>query len=182
METNACIRTRRSIRRYEPRPISKETIEEIVAQAACAPSWKNTQVARYTVITDRALIEKIASECVLGFEHNAGILRGCAALAVQSVVCKRSGYDRDGSFSTSKGTHWESFDAGIAAQTFCLAAWERGIGTCILGVFDESKTAAAMGLPETESVACMIPMGYPAEEPAMPRRKEVADLLRYIEA
>ena len=182
METNECIRGRRSIRRYDSRPISKETIEEIVSLAACAPSWKNTQPARYTVITDRALIERIASECVLGFEHNAGILRGCAALVVQSIVCKRSGYNRDGSFSTSKGTHWESFDAGISAQTFCLAAWERGIGTCILGVFDEDRTAEAIGLPDTQSVSCMIPLGYPAEEPAMPPRKGVSDLLRSLEA
>jgi butyrate kinase len=41
-------------------------------------------------------------------------------------VAKRSGYERDGSFSTSKGEGWEMFDAGIATQTFCLAAHEKG--------------------------------------------------------
>ena len=180
MDTKSCIQGRRSIRRYTGEPIPREIIEQIVALAAYAPSWKNTQVSRYTIITDRAVIDKIANECVLGFTHNAGILTGCNTLAIQSVLVKRSGYDRDGSFSTSKGTHWESFDAGIAAQTFCLAAHEFGIGTCILGVFDEAKVAEAISLPSTQAVSCMIPMGYPAETPAAPVRKSVGELIRYI--
>ena len=91
METKACIQGRRSIRRYTGEPVTKETAEQIVALAAYAPSWKNTQVARYTVVTDRAVIDRIASECVLGFTHNAGILNGCSALAIQSIITKRSG-------------------------------------------------------------------------------------------
>ena len=181
MELKDCIQGRRSIRRYTGEPIPKETIERIVALAAYAPSWKNTQVARYTVITDKALIEKIARECVLGFTHNTSILMNCAALAIQSVVGKRSGYERDGSFSTTQGTHWESFDAGIAAQTFCLAAHDLGVGTCILGVFDEKKVAELIGLPTAQAVTALIPMGYPAESPNAPMRKSAAELLKYIE-
>ncbi len=180
MDTKECIQSRRSIRRYTGQPITRETIEQIVALASYAPSWKNTQIARYTIVTDRAVIEKIANECVLGFTHNAGILLGCTVLAVQSVLVKHSGYDRDGSFSTAKGQHWESFDAGIAAQTFCLAANEFGVGTCILGIFDDAKVAEAVNLPSTQSVSCLIPMGYPAENPAVPARKSVGELIRYI--
>ena len=180
MDAKECMQGRRSIRRYTRQPIVKETVEQIVALAAYAPSWKNTQIARYTVVTDRAVIEKIANECVLGFAHNAGILLSCNTLVIQSVLVKRSGYERDGSFSTDKGTHWESFDAGIAAQTFCLAAHEFGVGTCILGVFDDAKVAEAVSLPSTQAVSAMIPMGYPAENPAAPARKSAGELVRYI--
>lgn len=180
MDAKDCIQGRRSIRRYTGQPVTRETIEQIVALAAYAPSWKNVQPARYTIVTDRAVIEKIANECVLGFTHNAGILMSCNALAIQSVCVKRSGYERDGSFSTGKGTHWESFDAGIAAQTFCLAAHEFGVGTCILGIFDDAKVAEAINLPSTQAVSAMIPMGYPAENPATPARKSVGELVRYI--
>jgi len=180
MELKDCVLNRRSIRRYADTPVTKETVEQIVSLAAYAPSWKNTQVARYTAITDRAVIEKLAGECVLGFTHNADILKGCSVLVIQSIVNKRSGYERDGSFSTTQGTHWESFDAGLAAQTFCLAAYELGVGTCILGIFDENKTAEVIGLPEGQSVSCMIPMGYPDESPAAPKRKGADELLRWI--
>lgn len=180
MELKDCILNRRSIRRYTDTPVTKETVEQIVSLAAYAPSWKNTQVARYTAITDRAVIEKLADECVLGFTHNADILKGCSVLVIQSIVNKRSGYERDGSFSTTQGTHWESFDAGLAAQTFCLAAHELGVGTCILGIFDENKTAEVICLPDGQSVSCMIPMGYPDEVPAAPKRKGADELLRWI--
>ncbi|MBO4913886.1 MAG: nitroreductase family protein [Oscillospiraceae bacterium] len=180
MDTNACIQGRRSVRRYTGQNITKETLEQIVSLAAYAPSWKNSQVARYTFVTDRLLIDKIANDCVLGFKHNTGIILGCNVLAIQSVVIKHSGYERDGTFSTGKGTHWESFDAGISAQTFCLAAHELGVGTCILGVFDEQKVAEAINLPSTQAVSCMIPMGYPAENPAAPARKSAGELIRFI--
>jgi nitroreductase len=180
MDTNDCIRGRRSIRRYTRRPIEKETLEQIVGLAAYAPSWKNTQIARYTFITERAVIERIANECVLGFTHNTSILLNCNVLAVQSVVVKHSGYERNGTFSTAMGTHWESFDAGVSAQTFCLAAHELGVGTCILGVFDAQKVSEAINLPSTQAVSCLIPMGYPAENPAAPARKSAGELIRYI--
>ena len=180
MQTKDCILGRRSIRRYTAEPIPRETLEQLAALAAYAPSWKNTQIARYTFVTDRAVIERIAAECVLGFEHNAGILRGCAVLAVQSVVTGLSGYERDGSFTTSQGEHWQSFDAGVSAQTFCLAAHDMGIGSCILGIFDEKKTAEVLSLPEGERVSCLLPLGFPAESPAAPRRKGVEDLARFL--
>ncbi len=180
METKDCIQSRRSIRRYTGQHISRETLEQIVSLASYAPSWKNTQVARYTAVADRAVIDRIANECVLGFAHNAGILQNCNLLVVQTILVKRSGYERDGSFSTTQGTHWESFDAGIAAQTFCLAAHDLGIGTCILGVFDEKKVAELINVPSTQAVSALIAMGYPAENPAVPQRKSAGELLRFI--
>ena len=180
METKDCILTRRSIRRYDDKPIPRATIEQIVSLASYAPSWKNAQPTRYTIVTDRSVIEQIANEAVLGYTHNAGILLNCAALAIQSLVNKRSGYERDGSFSTGQGTHWESFDAGISAQTFCLAAQDLGIGTCIMGIFDEKKVAGIIALPDAQTVSALIPMGYPAESPKAPVRKGIEDLMRYI--
>lgn len=87
-------------------------------------------------------------------------------------------YERDGSFSTSKETHWQSFDAGLAAEAFCVAAHDAGLGTVILGIYDEGKVKAVLNLPETESVSALIPIGVPAESPAAPKRKDVSELLR----
>ncbi len=50
-----------------------------------------------------------------------------------------SGYEHDGTFSTPQNDRWEVFDAGIATQTFCLAAHAKGVGSVILGIFDEEK-------------------------------------------
>lgn len=169
---------RRSIRKFQPTPVSPDTIRAIVAVAAYAPSWKNSQTTRYTLLTKREEIDRVADECTMGFQKNIDTLHGAPALIVLTTVNDRSGYERDGSFSTSKGTHWQSFDAGLAAEAFCVAAHEAGLGTVILGIYDEGKVKAVLNLPETESVSALIPIGVPAESPAAPKRKDVSELLR----
>lgn len=71
------------------------------------------------------------------------------------------------------------FDAGIASQSFCLAAYEQGIGSVIEGIFDDKKAGELLNLPDDREVVALIPIGYPAEEPAAPRRKSMEDLLSY---
>ena len=117
METIQAIRSRRSIRKYQQRPVPHEVIEQIVADAAYAPSWKNTQIARYVLVEDRTTIDKMAEEMVLDFKLNEKTLKNCPAVMVLTYVTGRSGYERDGSFSTPKEEGFEMFDAGIAAQT-----------------------------------------------------------------
>lgn len=179
MEALECIRTRRSVRRYTEDVISRETIEEIIDVARMAPTWKNTQTIRYLVVQDKGLIDKVTEECMLGFEHNSKTLSKCNNLVVLLQINGRCGYEKDGSFSTGKGSGWEMFDAGIAAQTFCLAAHDKGIGSCIMGVFDDDKVANILGIPEGQTVAALIPIGVPKFAPDPTPRKEVAELVSY---
>lgn len=180
MELVEGIKTRRSVRRFTDEVISRELFEEIIDVARMAPSWKNTQTLRYILVQDETVIKKIAQECVLDFEFNAKTLLQSKNVVVLAQKNGRSGYEKDGSFSTSKGTGWEMFDAGVAAQTFCLAAYEKGIGTCIMGVFDDVKVAEAVGLPEGMSVVAVIPAGVPKFNPDLTPRKEVAELVSYV--
>lgn len=179
MEALECIKTRRSVRKFADRPVGRDVIEQAVAAAAYAPSWKNTQVARYIVVTDAQKKQKLADECMLGFAFNQKTASQAPALVLVTMVTGRSGFERDGSFSTTQGTHWQSFDAGIATQTFCLAAHDLGLGTVIMGIFDENKVAEAVGLPEGQQVAAILALGYPAEAPACPKRKDVETLVSY---
>ncbi len=177
MELIEGIKSRRSIRKFTDEPVTKEQIEEIVDIARFAPSWKNSQSVRYLLIQDKAIKDKIADEAVMGFEWNTNSIKGAPALMLLLTVDKRSGYERDGSESTSKGEHWQSFDAGIASEAFSLAAYAKGLGSVILGIYDEAKVAEIAGVPEGQKVSALIPVGHPAEEPQAPKRKEVADLL-----
>lgn len=181
METIKCIKERRSIRKFQDKAIPHDVIAEIVSAAAYAPSWKNTQVTRYLVTEDREKMNKIADGCVLGFEYNIDTIRKAPALAIVTMITGRSGMEKDGSATTSKGEDWGVFDTGIATQTFCLAAHDKGVGTVIMGVFDEAKVAEVITLPEGQKVAALIAMGYPDEEPKAPKRKTVEDLLTFID-
>ncbi|MCM1157815.1 MAG: nitroreductase family protein [Clostridium sp.] len=180
METLECINTRRSIRKFKDTPVAHETVNAIIAAAAMAPSWKNTQISRYHIVENRELLNHIADSGVMDFEYNQKTIRRAPQLVIVSMMEKRSGYERDGSFSTSKGDRWEMFDAGIASQTFCLAAHDLGVGTVILGIFDEEKIAEAVRLPEGQKVAALIAMGYPDQECEAPKRKSVEELVQYL--
>lgn len=177
MDFMKCIKERRSIRKFKPDEVSDTLLKQVVEAASYAPSWKNSQSVRYIAITDTGLKTKIAEECIMDFEYNKKTILRAPMLVLITTVSPRSGFERDGSFSTSKGTHWESFDAGIAAQTFCLAAHEKGLGTVILGIFDEDKVIAAAGVLQGQKVSALVAVGYPDEAPAMPMRKSVDELL-----
>lgn len=177
-----CIKERRSIRRFKNEKVDRNTILEIVEAASYAPSWKNTQISRYIVIEDRETIDRIADECVLGFEYNQKTLKKAPALVIVNAVMGKCGYEKDGSFSTPKEDRWESFDAGIATQTFCLAAHEKGVGTVIMGIFDEYKVAEIVDIPENQKIMAFIAMGYQdGDTPEAPRRKAVEDLVSFVE-
>ena len=179
MDALECLKGRRSIRSYEDKPVDRAVIEKIVETASYAPSWKHTQIARYIVIDDKETKAKIASECTHTYPGNGAIIEQAAALVVVSYVKNRSGFERDGSYSTSKEDRWEMFDAGVAAQTFCLAAYEAGLGTVIMGLFDDT-IKEAVNLPETQDISCIIALGHPAVNPEAPKRKAVSDILSFI--
>lgn len=180
MELTTAVKERRSIRKYDERPVPHEVIEEIIEAARYSPSWKNSQVVRYVVVESSELKAKLATgDYTYNFRYNAAALSNAPQVMILTYEKGISGFDKDGSFSTPKGEFWEAFDCGLAAQTFCLLAHERGIGTVIQGYFDDAKLAELLELPESMSVGAVIPMGYIGEENKAPKRKEVSELVCY---
>lgn len=179
MEFLTCLEGRRSVRRFTEEPLTHPELEELIRRASFAPSWKNTQTVRYLAVEDRAMLDRLAAEAVMGFAGNKAILAGCPALLVLTSISGRAGFERDGSFSTAKGDRWEMFDAGAAAQSLCLAAHDMGLGTVIMGIFDPDRVAQILDIPDGRSVSALVAVGHPAQSPEMPRRKGVEELLEY---
>lgn len=102
MEVFECIKTRRSVRRFEDRPVERETIQKIVDAAIWAPSWKNSQTPRYTVVDKREIIDDIAENGCCDFAFNTKTLKQTPVLIVVSYVKGICGFEKDGSYSTDK--------------------------------------------------------------------------------
>ncbi|MFI3170850.1 MAG: nitroreductase family protein [Eubacteriales bacterium] len=177
MELKEGIKTRRSIRKFKKDPIDHAILEDIIFTASYAPSWKNTQITRYIAIEDSDLIETIAANYTN--EFNANTIRQVPVLMAITYIKERCGYERDGSFSTPKEDCWQMFDAGVATQTFSLAAHEAGLGTVILGLFDEEKITELLDIPAEQTLMCLVAIGYPDIAPEAPKRKPVETLLTY---
>jgi nitroreductase len=180
MEAIQMIKERRSVRKFKDTKVDRETMREIISISRWAPSWGNFQVARYTLVDDEAIIKQLASECVNGFVYNIDTLKNAKGVAVLSFVKGKSGkLDKD-DYVTSKANAWEVFDAGIACQTFCLAAHAKGVGTVVMGIIDDDSISKVVGLPGEETVAALIVYGYADEQPEPTPRKDVEDIMRFV--
>ena len=178
MKAKECIKGRRSIRKFADTPVSRDVIADIVETASYAPSWKHTQITRYIAV-EGELKDKIADECTSAYAKNGEIIKNAPMLIAVTFIKNRSGFERDGSYSTPKEGGWQMFDAGVASEAFCLAAYEQVLGTVIMGIFDEAKAASLLEVPEERELVALIPIGYPAESPAAPKRKSVEELLSF---
>ena len=161
MTAKECIKGRRSIRKFADTPVSRDVIADIVETASYAPSWKHTQITRYIAV-EGELKDKIADECTSAYAKNGEIIKNAPMLIAVTFIKNRSGFERDGSYSTPKEGGWQMFDAGVASEAFCLAAYEQGLGTVIMGIFDEAKAASLLEVPEERELVALIPIGYPA--------------------
>lgn len=177
MNVTECIKRRRSIRKFKPDPIDHSIIDSIISTVSYSPSWKNTQITRYIAIEDPSLLEEIAGNYTP--EFNSRIIRQAPVLMALTFIKGLCGYETDGSCSTKKGDRWQMFDVGICAQTFCLAAEEQGLGTVIMGIFDEDEISRLLQLPKDQELAVLIAVGLPDIEPQAPKRKHVEELLQY---
>ena len=180
MTAKECILGRRSIRKFKPDAVDHELLKQIVETASYAPSWKHTQITRYIVV-EGDLKNKIATEGTSIFPGNGTIIQNAPALVAVTVIKNRSGFERDGSYSTDRKDGWQMYDAGVASEAFCLAAYEQGLGTVIMGLFDEEEASKVLQLPEGRELVALIPIGYPAEAPNAPKRKTVQELITFMD-
>lgn len=177
MNVSDCIKMRRSIRKYKPDHIDHSIIDSIISIASYSPSWKNTQITRYIAIEDPSILKKIADDYTP--VYNSNIIHQIPMLVAVTFIKGRSGFERDGSYSTKKGDRWQMFDVGVACQSFCLATKEQGLGTVIMGIFDEEKITELLEIPPERELAALIAVGWPDDDPQAPKRKAVTDLLEY---
>ncbi|MDY2813505.1 MAG: nitroreductase family protein [Dorea sp.] len=178
MNTIECIKTRRSIRKFKPDSIDHSLLDSLISAASYSPSWKNTQITRYIVIEDSSILNAIINDYTP--EFNSNIIRQAPVLIAVTFVKGRCGFERDGSFSTKKGDHWQMFDVGAACQTLCLAAHEKRLGTVIMGIWDEDGITELLKLPQDQELGALIAIGWPDIDPATPKRKSINELRTYL--
>mgnify|MGYP000013618494 FL=1 len=178
MNTTECIRTRRSIRKFKAAPVDHSLLESLISDTSYSPSWKNSQITRFIAIEDSSILDSIVQDYTPSF--NSDIIKQVPVLLAVTFVKGRSGFERDGSFSTKKGDRWQMFDVGVACQTFCLAAHNAGLGTVIMGDLDEDGITKLLKLPDDQELAALIAVGWPDVDPDVPMRKSVDELLTYL--
>ncbi len=151
MDALDAIHTRRSIRKYQDRPVEDSLVHECLSAAMAAPSAGNAQPWQFVVLTDRKLLDRIPE------------IHPYAEMARQARVGVLVCGDRD----REKHSGYWSVDCGAATQNLLLAAHALGLGAVWCGVHPRPERSTAMrellGLPEPIMPFALILMGWPAE-------------------
>lgn len=173
MEVMQAIKQRRSIRKIKSDPVSDDLIDSILEAGRWAPSWANTQCWRFVVVSDPHMRAKVAG--TVGDTNPAADAINNAPVII--AICGELGKAgfKKGEPKTDKGD-WYMFDTGLTTQNMMLAAHSLGLGTVAIGVFDAVKAAEILGVSPSARVVLLLPIGYPAEEPTAPRRRELSEI------
>jgi len=176
MEVFEAIRTRRSIRSYEEKPVEEEKIRKILKAARLAPSAGNRQSWRFILITDPKVKDRLIEVKEKRMPPHVRPPRRGGPLSAP-VVIVGCAVPSD----SFPGTDFWKIDVAIALQNLVLAAWEEGLGTCWLGVFhEEEEVKEVLGIPKEARVVAMIALGYPAEKKGpVTDRKPLDEIVRY---
>ncbi len=180
MEFDKTIETRRSIRNYDAtKDVTKETLEKLIYAAIQAPSWKNTQTARYYCVVSKEMTEKFRNECLP--EFNAKRCEGVSAFIVAAFEKNISGFNTETGEKTNElGNGWGIYDLGLHNENLLLKAADLGLGTLVMGIRDTEKIAQMLNIPENECIVSVIAVGYPAKEAVKPKRKHIEDIAKFF--
>jgi len=166
------VQNRQSDRAYDTRPVEKDKILRILEAARLAPSACNAQPWRFIVVDEPELKNQLADAAasrVLGINHFT------KQAPVHIVIVMEPANLNSNFGSLVKGKTFPLIDIGIAAEHICLAAKAEGLGSCMLGWFDEPAVKKLLGIPKSRRVPLIITIGYPASDEIRPKRRKNFD-------
>jgi len=170
------VKYRQSDRAYLSTPVEEDKINRILEAGRLAPSACNSQPWRFIVINDQDLKNKIAdctSSKVLGMNHFT------KQAPIHIAIVEEKANFTSSAGSLIKGKHFPLIDIGIAAEHICLQAAAEGLGSCMLGWFDETKVKNLLHIPKSKRVPLIITIGYPEKETREKRRKKLDEIVKY---
>lgn len=156
-ETIRNIMGRRSIRKYQDRPVDRETLDTILKAGAAAPSASNRQPWEFIVITSREMREKLAQA------------HPYARMLLQAPVCIIVCGNRERFYPEKELQDYWSQDCSAVTENILVAAQSLGLGTCWCGVYPRKERVQAvsglLSLPDGIIPLNLIALGYPDEDP-----------------
>ena len=171
MSFKELVNERQSARKYKTEAVPAEAIASCIEAARIAPSACNAQPWKFIIVDDEALRRQVGEAAV-----NMGMNNFCLHVPCIVAVVLEKPNVLSAVGSVLKDKEYTLMDVGIAAEHFCLQAAELGLGTCMIGWFDEKKVQALLGIPKNKRVPLLITLGYADDAPRAKKRKTTAEM------
>lgn len=172
------VQARQSVRRYSDKKVEREKIEMCIEAARLAPSACNSQPWTFVVVDDPELSKQVAKATyspVIAFNKFAKHSTVMIAIVIEAPKkIAQIG-------SVIKDRELPLIDIGIAGEHFCLQATDLGLGTCMLGWFNEKKVKSLLNIPQNKRIGLCISMGYPEDDykQRIKIRKDTGEMCKY---
>ena len=170
MNFQELVNKRQSDRKYKSESVDRELVIQCLEAARLAPSACNSQPWKFVVVDNPELLPHMA-DAAAGMGMNKWVKTAPVVVAV--VLEKMNFTARIG--SVIKDKEYSLLDVGIAVEHFCLQAAELGLGTCIMGWFDEKKVKKLLGIGN-KRIPLLISLGYPDTETRKKSRKTLEEM------
>ena len=171
------IKNRRSIRKFLEKPLEEEKLTTILEAARLAPSGNNAQPWHFIVVKDEE------AKQVLAKAVNEQNWIAKAPVVIVAVADSTRGDEASaGTFvdeeSPSMDLKRGIRDTTIAVSHILLEVDNQGLGACYCGGFTQKSVRQVLGIPDDKFVVAVIPIGYPAENPAPRPRKSLDEIVK----
>lgn len=167
--------SRQSDRAYDKaRVVEPEKLERILEAARLAPSACNAQPWKFVVVTDPELSVKVGKAAA-----GLGMNKFAKDAPVHILIVEESMNVTSFLGAKIKDKYFPLIDIGIAASHIVLAAESEGLGSCILGWFDEKEIKKLTGIPANKRLLLDVAIGYPLKEKRKKLRKPKEKVISY---
>lgn len=167
--------SRQSDRAYDAsREVEPDKVQRILEAARLSPSACNGQPWHFVVVTDAALRHSIA-QSMAGLGLNKWAAQAPVLILIVEEATKMSSLLG----GLVKHNHYPHIDLGIAATHITLAAEAEGLGSCMIGYFDEKKIKRMVGIPRRKRMPLIITLGYAVKEKRTKKRKAYDEIVSY---
>jgi len=169
------VKARQSVREYLNKSVEREKIKRCLEAARLAPSASNSQPWSFIVVDDPKLKEAVAKET---FSQLISFNRfSLQAPVLIILISERPGFLNKVA-EAIKDKQFSLIDIGITAEHLCLQAAEEGLGTCMLGWFNEKGVKKLLNIPPSKRVELIITVGYPESTIIRPKKRKPIDRIR----
>jgi nitroreductase len=168
MDLDRTIRTRQSVRRYRDQPVEREMLHALIEAVRLAPSACNSQPWKLILVDNPELKNQVAAAT---FSQAVSFNRFSLEAPVIALLTVEKPKWTARLGSLIKQREFPLIDVGIAAAHFCLKATELGLGTCMLGWFDEHRICRLLNIPRQTRIGLLITLGH--AEQGYPLRKKI---------
>lgn len=171
---NEVIKTRRSVRAYDPsKTISEQEVRQLLTAVQEAPSWANQQPSKYYVAMSKDKVDAVRD--LIG--GNKERTMGANVFIVSTFERGKSGFFNGEAFNEI-GDGWGAYDNGLSNAYLVLVARAMGFDTLIMGMRDSDALRELFGIPGNETVMAVLSLGYRDGEPKTPQHRNFDEVVK----